>query len=127
MIYLTYYLFVFNFIANLCYAEQNEENEREQSTPSSDNFPNFRAFYDANTPFRIAYPFAKLEPEKFAINEQPRNFPKEAGKRPLLYGEEEDITTGTEVKRNRRHIPDFKGTRRRQRSIVVVFDTFVNL
>ena len=113
MNYLTYYLFLL-FINNtyyLCSAEHNEELETEQAVPNpSADFPSFRAFYDteAGIPFTLPRVFAKLDPEKFAINESPRNFPKEAAaeavaeRKPLLYGEEEDLTDV--VKRQRRAI-----------------------
>ena len=87
----------------MCNCEHNELNENEQEAPNpTDTFPSFRSFYDTDGPFQISYPFAKLQPEKFVINDSPRNFPKEAQKRPLLYGEEEDLTDV--VLRSKRHI-----------------------
>ena len=110
MNYLTYLflLFINKNTFHLCSAEHNEELETEQAVPNpSADFPSFRAFYDteAGIPFTLPRVFAKLDPEKFAINESPRNFPKEAvvaERKPLLYGEEEDLTDV--VKRQRRAI-----------------------
>ena len=112
--YLTYLflLFINKNTFHLCSAEHNEELETEQAVPNpSAEFPSFRAFYDteAGIPFTLPRVFAKLDPEKFAINESPRNFPKEATeaavaeRKPLLYGEEEDLTDVV-LKRQRRHI-----------------------
>jgi len=62
-------------------------------------FPNFRSLYQSadGFGFEFFHPSAKLETEKFSINDNARNFPKEALERGLsnqVHGE-----------RRRRHIP----------------------
>ena len=39
--------------------------------------PNFKSFMDSDGPFQLSFPDAELEPTKFAINDDSRNFPKE--------------------------------------------------
>ena len=41
-------------------------------------FPNFKDFMNSDGPFQLSYPDANLQPTKFAINDEARNFPKEA-------------------------------------------------
>ena len=59
-------------------------------------------------PFQLSYPEAELEPTKFSINEESRNFPKEAIER--LDSQDEalektDESSKSSNRRKKRHIP----------------------
>lgn len=56
---------------------------------SSETFPNFNAFAKSKVsePFFLNLPDSILSPEKFGINEEARNFPKEAVERGLTEAE----------------------------------------
>ena len=57
-------------------------------------------------PFELSYPEAELEPTKFSINEESRNFPKEAIERLDSQDEASEKTDeSSKSSRKKRHIP----------------------
>lgn len=59
-------------------SEGEEENEVTEEKSGEIAFPNFKDFMNSDGPFQLSYPDANLQPTKFAINDEARNFPKEA-------------------------------------------------
>ncbi len=69
---------------------------KHENTPEPAGFPSFKSFFDNDNipPFDFTHPPAVLTPERFTINESPRNFPQEAAQRLRKKLENEDSSAG---------------------------------